>query len=563
VADRSADLESRVESLERRLREIAERLERLETSGHELGVGVAETPAAAIGSDALALGSSAGTLPLVGRTLVALGGGYLVRAITDAALLPPLGGVTLGLCYALLWLAMADRAAARGGETSASFHGLTAGLIAYPLLWETTTRFRLLHPAVALALLGAVFAATVLVARRHDLVLMAWVSALLALGTNAALLVATRHLLAADLSLLGMVVIVEWLALQERWRGLRWPVALVVDGAFLVTVWLVSRPEGLPDDYPPVAIAAVVAAALGLAAVYLASVAARTLGRGDKVAPFEVFQVATAVILGVGGAWRMLTAHGVPGTALGATTIFIGALCYSAAFAFVEQHKGHGRNFYFYSTTGGFFVLAGSAPILDRTPLAIGWCLLSLAGAWLGRRYDRMTLRFHAALYACAAVLVAGVLAPWRPSLGASGLVSLSLATTLAGYALMAGDRAGSGRWRERAPQTIVAALAAWTLGGVLSAGLAAVVPSAVADPGAAATLRTVVLSGMVLGLASAARRWTLPELGWLVYPLLAIGGFWLLSEDLPHGRPATIFLSLASYGGALIVAPRQSKRAE
>jgi hypothetical protein len=128
------------------------------------------------------------------------------------------------------------------------------------------------------------------------------------------------------------------------------------------------------------------------------SIVARTLGSGNPVTPFEVFQGTTALLLGVGGAWRILDARGAPGAALGIVTVLIGVLCYSVAFAFVERTKGHGRNFYFYSTAAGILVLAGSGPILAKTPLTIGWCLLSLLGVWLGRRYDRMTLRFHGAL---------------------------------------------------------------------------------------------------------------------------------------------------------------------
>ena len=75
--------------------------------------------------------------------------------------------------------------------------------------------------------------------------------------------------------------------------------------------------------------------------------------------------------------------------------------------------------------------------------------------------------------------------------------------------------------------------------------------------PGAVATLRTAVLSFLVVGLAWTSRRWALPELGWFVYPLLAIGALKLLSEDLTEGRAATLFPSLVLYGGALIGAPR------
>jgi hypothetical protein len=80
------------------------------------------------------------------------------------------------------------------------------------------------------------------------------------------------------------------------------------------------------------------------------------------------------------------------------------------------------------------------------------------------------------------------------------------------------------------------------------------------ADAGAAAALRTAVLGALALGLALLARRHALPELGWLVYPLIALGGLKLLLQDLRDGRPATLVLSLALYGIVLTLAPRLLK---
>jgi hypothetical protein len=80
-------------------------------------------------------------------------------------------------------------------------------------------------------------------------------------------------------------------------------------------------------------------------------------------------------------------------------------------------------------------------------------------------------------------------------------------------------------------------------------------------DAGMAATVRTGVLAVVVVGLAWLARRCAWPELGWLVYPLLALGGIRLLLQDLPHGRAATLVLSLAFFGGVLILTPRLLKR--
>ncbi len=45
------------------------------------------------------------------------------------------------------------------------------------------------------------------------------------------------------------------------------------------------------------------------------------------------------------------------------------------------------------------------------------------------------------------------------------------------------------------------------------------------------------------------------------MYVVLILGGIKLIAEDFMSGRPATLVLSLAVYGAALIVAPRWVRR--
>lgn len=573
MPDRFEDLESRLDSLARDLRRVEARLGRLEARQ-----GPVEAPpepaATAAGADGPSIPQelSQGTLALTGRTVVALGGGYLIRAMTDAGALPALGGVALGLAYALLWLGAADRAAGAGRRASAGFHGLTSGLIGYPLLWETTTGFRLLSPAVALAILVLLFGVGIAVTARHRLGSVAWVVTSLALGTTGGLLLSTRHLLAAVLALLVMGAVVEGLAFRDLWLDLRWPTALVLDAALFALVLVGSRPEGLPEGYPALPIGAAVAAAVALTALYTASIVARTLGRGCPVTPFELAQGTVALVLGLGGAWELLAARGAATTAVGGLVLLLGALSYAAAFAFVERRTGHGRNFYFYSTVGSLLTLVGSRVILEDTALSLTFCLLALASAWLGRHFARMTLRFHGALYIGAAAFVTDLLAAsWWQLLAPAGSWPLpgltgwmTAATAVMGYAILATDRTPSKHFWDRLPQAGMAATWVWIAGGTLVAALVAGLGLLSASaPAVIATLRTGVLALLAVALGWAARRWTLPELAWFVYPLLAIGGLKLVTEDLREGRPATLFVSLVLYGGALIAAPRLLRRGE
>jgi hypothetical protein len=96
---------------------------------------------------------------------------------------------------------------------------------------------------------------------------------------------------------------------------------------------------------------------------------------------------------------------------------------------------------------------------------------------------------------------------------------------------------------------------------GVAVGGLA--VRSALTALGAAmdlavvAAVRTLVLAGLALLLAASSRASKLPELSLLSYLVLGLGGLKFLVEDLPSGSPATLFLALTAYGGALLAVSR------
>jgi hypothetical protein len=110
-----------------------------------------------------------------------------------------------------------------------------------------------------------------------------------------------------------------------------------------------------------------------------------------------------------------------------------------------------------------------------------------------------------------------------------------------------------------------VALLLVAALGTVAIAFLAprlAGIPGAGCDAGMLATLRTAIVALAAVVLALCGRHSRFVELRWLLYPVLIAGGLKLILEDLPHSRAATLFLALALYGGALIVAPRLARSA-
>jgi hypothetical protein len=133
-----------------------------------------------------------------------------------------------------------------------------------------------------------------------------------------------------------------------------------------------------------------------------------------------------------------------------------------------------------------------------------------------------------------------------------------------AAWAVLATDPGAPRSGTARLPQLLLATLAVFAAGKALQEGLWSALGERVAgDAGVAAVVRTAVLAALALVLACGARRGTWPELGWLVYPLVALGGVKLLLQDLREGRPATLVVSLALYGAVLVLAPRLMKPAE
>ena len=70
-------------------------------------------------------------------------------------------------------------------------------------------------------------------------------------------------------------------------------------------------------------------------------------------------------------------------------------------------------------------------------------------------------------------------------------------------------------------------------------------------------SVRTVLLSISVVALALGPRHPRTAVFARLVYPVLALGGVRLLLDDFRHSTPATLFIALAVYGAALVVAPK------
>ncbi len=561
-----------LEALARKLNTIELRLARIEEQmGRPPAAGIdglepelTTGPALQIAN---ALGSPAATIPVFGRALLGIAGAYFLRAMTEMGTLPLEAGVGLGLAYAVAWMALAAKTPG-GQRLEITVRSATSVLVLVPLIWEATVRFQALSTWVAAAVLAGFTILGLVVSWRKNITALAWVALLAGVVTAWGLLAATKDALPFTLALLAVAAAVEVSACLEHWLPERWVAAGSANLAVLLLTYLAVR-DALPPGYVALSAAAAPVAQVALLGIYLTSTLVRTLGRGFSFTIFETTQFAAAFVIGVGGAVAAADGSGVLPYAMPAFALLCGAACYLVTFAHLERQGRHDRNFYTYSTFGLLLTLAGSWLLLSGTPLVMGWSFLALACIVAGGVGARITLRWHGLLYLLlGAVLSGAAAAAGRLLIGSAvGLSGLSTAGWVA-IAAVALSYATAMHYQMRAVRTgthsglslAVTAIMAWHAAG-LSAGLLTGLYLNVAGQEAAiaycATLRTAVITSMSLLLAWAGLRWNMPELTRLVYPLMILGGYKLVAQDLHGDRTMALFLSLLLFGGTLVLLPR------
>jgi hypothetical protein len=574
VDDRLALLESRVESLSRSLAEVEHRLAAVERApavapvirGGELGDYLTATAARPAAGEEQAP-DFIGHLALVGRTLMVLAGAFLLRALTDGGHVPRAGGVALGLAYALLWLLLGDRAAARGRGASAAYHAGTAAIIADPLLWEAASRFGVLSASASAGLLALFTAGGLFVARRRRLTAVAWLATLGAIAAGWASMISLPEMVPGVALLIALGVATLWLCYGGcRWPGLRWIAAGAADLAVLILGVKVAM--GRADLAPGWALAA----QLALVVAFVGSIAARSLRPGWRLGAFAAVQTIAVLAVGYGGAVR--AANGGAATALGLASLLVAGALSAVAFPLLGKRGEWRHTFLYFPSLAFVFLLGGTSLLLPPAGRAVAWAALALVAAVMATRFASATLGLFATLYAGAGAVASGLLshathgllaaadAPW-PRLDPMDLLVLAAIAVACGLRLPR-DSAFWGR-AAALPKLLLLALLTWTAGGAAVAAatplLTGGAPGAGADPALLAALRTAVLAAAALLLAWAARWERLREAAWLVYPALAVGGAKLLWEDLRLGRPAELFVALALYGAALIFAPRLARK--
>jgi len=497
-----------------------------------------------------------------GRLLLVLGGAYLLRALTEVGQVAPAVGAAAGLVYGLVWLGLAERSGKAGDTAGATWHGLGAAAIIFPLLWETSSRFGSIPLPVAAAGIALCTLAAFAIAARRAVPTLAVVFGGAAGVSGIALML--PHAAAAQPVMLALTVLSFGAMILGRHRGLigaMWISAAAVDVAAGLLL------EGALRDVGATPAEAIVLLAL-LAAGCIALIAWDALRQRRPLDGFDLTQTAAVLLAGFGAALLLAHQKGAHEGLLGGAAVVVAIGLYVLAFTVLGRERRHA--FLYLTSIALVLVLAASASLLAHP--VVTWTVLAVATAVTAHRFDRITLGVHAGMYALAATLASGVLAhasdAWTTLTGTlpTDLDPWLAVAALAIVGLVRVHRPdGRAAAAARGTRAVVLVTFVAIAGGLLLRAVTVLLPLDAAAPGGAgwlAAARTVVLAGLTIGCARLGRTADRGVLLRLVPVLLGTGAVKLLFEDLVLGRPLSLALSFAAFGTVLILATRRGRGA-
>jgi hypothetical protein len=217
------------------------------------------------------------------------------------------------------------------------------------------------------------------------------------------------------------------------------------------------------------------------------------------------------------------------------------------------------------STFGLFLVIAGIFLPFHRSEFWILSCACAVGFCWAARALILPTLGLHGAVYLVLGSTVAGatsqafrVLFAMGGPLEWLGSIGVLVAAALSWVAIAGISPGAPGHWRNQISSLALAVHAVWIAAGLVVYAILAIWRTNVGGESVPAnTLGTVVLTALSLGLAWAGTHWRKPELVWLLYGIMALGGYKLATRDFINEHNLPFVVSLLCYGGALIVLPR------
>jgi hypothetical protein len=500
---------------------------------------------------------------MVGRSLIVLGGAYMLRALTESGLLPLTAGVLAGLVYAAVFVVLAYRQGS-DARMSATFHGMMASVIAMPLAVETAVRFGSLPPSVAfgiIILFGGMLGA---IAVRDRLKPLLWItqsitsvllivlifgSSSFAMGLGAFLVLATGSMMAS--------------------RRLSSSAFLVLPAVFSNLLALALISLSLVEHTAPSPFLGVLAL-LTFVAVWTALLMLEAREQSGRFGPGLMLQLALVVLIGVGGSLfvtlrtgqSLLFAPLVGGIAL-ATGIF--------AWRMVIRAGDRDRRSVSFVTVTTLLTMALTVSLFPPQVNALIWIILaglSFLAARSGHRllYESATLLILGAAVSSGLVeWITGALftmdAPSPPIPSTAAILTLLISVLFLRAAPPPAGRATIYRWVINAATTVIVVGGCAAIAVHMARLLLPVIGIGLDDLGAVAATRTIVLSLTAIALAWLSRFPRARTIASLVIPVLVLTAVLFIAVNVRVGRPMTHFPAFFVYGIALIVAPALKRR--
>ncbi len=505
------------------------------------------------------------TVPVLGRMLVAIAGAYVLRALTDWGALPAAAGVAIGLVYAFIWLWVAARSPVEAKLVAALICS-TSVLIMAPLVWEASERLNVMSSGTSSGALAAFALVALALGSRTPHRVIGTIAGVSSIAMAIALLLARDDIVPFTTALLVIAAANEVAAWRDLQPGARAVAALAADFSVLLFSYLMSRPGGMPETWVPVSPHAVLSAQLALALIYIGTAVSQSVVRRRTLGFAEIAQTGMALLVGIGGAAWVFKEHRAVMLGLGIAALVGGIAFYGVSFLLFERHNK--RNFRALSTFGLFLVVVGIFLPFPRSAFWILFCACAVGCCWTARAFVLPTLGLHGAVYLLLGSAVANATSQplsvlftiaagpveWLPSMG------VLIAAAVSWVAITGIPPGGPGHWRNKISSLVLAAHVVWITAGLVVYAILAMWRAGVGGESGSVptdTLGTVVLTGLSLALAWVGTNWRKPELVWLLYGFMALGGYKLAVRDFVNEQNFPLVVSLLCYGGALIVLPR------
>ena len=500
---------------------------------------------------------------LVGRSLIVFGGAYLLRALTESGAFPIMVGAAAGLLYAAIFLFLSYRQAP-SYRASATFHGMMAVLIAMPLAVETAVGFGEMRVEVSFLIILAFCGVAGAIAIRNNLKALGWIVQVVTVGSLVALTLGSR---AFVLGLFAFLLLAIGSLVEAR--RISTP-ALVFLPAFFSTILVLPIAHlAVNPEAPPGAISGLVAI-LAFVTVWILGIIVDSRGDAERPGPGLLILLFFVMLVGVGAG--LFVSHESRLSFLFAPIMSVVALAtgiYGWRMTMREGDEDRRSLTFVIVTT--FLLMAVTGSILSPAATAVVWLVLAVLSILPARSG-------HPMLYVSSTILVTGAtfvseLFAWtlaalmRVPDPAALLPSFSAILTIVVAAVVLFTTP-----RVRTKKKFFRSMADGITTTIIAGGLAGFAIHAIQlalpiigvstdEPGAVATVRTIVLSIAAILLAWLARFPKTSTAGALVNPVLILTAVLIITVNVRVGRAATHFPAFIMYGLSLIIAPALKRR--